>query len=221
MTYTLADLPMLGGLDDGRLRGLEAAARRRRYPAGQVLCTEGDPAEHLIVLLDGRVKAGRASPEGREVLLAVEAAPVAFDKTALLVDAPHRATLTALTPVEVAYLPRSTVLGLVAAEPTVAARLLRTLAATVRDLDDRLTDAAVRDVPSRVATWLVRRCAGGRVPLHAGQAGLGAEIGATRVSVNRALRGFERRGMIEIGTGEVIVLDPHALSHLAALPPPP
>ncbi|MFI9836762.1 Crp/Fnr family transcriptional regulator [Nonomuraea sp. NPDC051941] len=78
----------------------------------------------------------------------------------------------------------------------------------------------MRDVPSRVATWLVRRCAAGRVPLHAGQAGLGAEIGATRVSVNRALRGFERRGMIEIRAGEVVVLDPRALSRLAALPAP-
>ncbi|WP_207757342.1 helix-turn-helix domain-containing protein [Nonomuraea cypriaca] len=52
------------------------------------------------------------------------------------------------------------------------------------------------------------------MPLHAGQAGLGAEIGATRVSVNRALRGFERRGVIEIGTGEVIVLDRAALAGL-------
>ncbi|GAA3555251.1 Crp/Fnr family transcriptional regulator [Nonomuraea rosea] len=217
MTYTLADLPMFAELGEERIRGTAAAARWRRYPAGQVLCTEGDPAEHLIVLLSGRVKAGRVSAEGREVVLAVEAAPVAFDKTALLVDGAHRATRTAMTPVEVAYLPRPVVLELVATEPSVAARLLRTLATTVRDLDERLIDAAVRDVPARVATWLVRRCAGGRVPLHGGQAGLGAEIGATRVSVNRALRAFERRGMIAIGHGEVTVLDRPALARLAAV----
>ncbi|MEV0384452.1 Crp/Fnr family transcriptional regulator [Nonomuraea sp. NPDC050643] len=221
MTYTLADLPMLQGLGEERLRGLAARARRRRYPAGQVLCTEGDPADQLIVLLGGRVKAGRVSAEGKEVVLAVEEAPVAFDKTALLVDGAHRATRTAMTAVEVAYLPRAVVLEL-AGEPSVAARLLRTLAATVRDLDERLTDAAVRDVPSRVASWLLRRCAGGGpVPLHAGQAGLGAEIGATRVSVNRALRGFERRGVIEIGAGEVTVLDRRALARAARVPVPP
>ncbi|WP_326626267.1 Crp/Fnr family transcriptional regulator [Nonomuraea fuscirosea] len=221
MTYTLAGLPMFGGLGEERLRALEAVGRERRYGAGQVLCTEGDPADQLIVLLEGRVKAGRVSAEGREVVLAVEAAPVAFDKTALLVDGPHRATRTAMTAVRVAYLPRAAVMELVASEPSVAARMLRTLAATVRDLDERLLDAATRDVPSRVASWLVRRCAGGRVPLHGGQAGLGAEIGATRVSVNRALRGFERRGLIEIGAGEVVVLDPRLLAHLAAVPTPP
>ncbi|MEV4178504.1 Crp/Fnr family transcriptional regulator [Nonomuraea sp. NPDC049709] len=246
MAYTLADLPMFEELGEERLRGAAAVARLRRYAAGQVLCTEGDPADHLIVLLAGRVKAGRVSAEGREVVLAVEAAPVAFDKTALLVDGPHRATRTALTEVEVAYLPRAAVLELVDAEPSVAARLLRTLAATVRDLDERLLDAAVRDVPSRVAAWLVRRCAAARVPdtppdgqvdagpvpphdrhadagrvaLHGGQAGLGAEIGASRVSVNRALRRFERRGLIAIGSGEVVVLDRPALARLAAVPAP-
>ncbi|MEW9548756.1 Crp/Fnr family transcriptional regulator [Nonomuraea sp. NPDC050783] len=220
MTYTLADLPMLAGLEEERLRGLAALARHRRYPSGQVLCTEGDPAGELIVLLAGRVKAGRVSAEGREVVLAVEAAPVAFDKTALLVDGSHRATRTAVTAVEVAYLPRAAVLELVGGDPSVAARLLRTLAATVRDLDERLTDAAVRDVPARVASWLARRCADGgsadgRVPLHAGQAGLGAEIGATRVSVNRALRSLARRGVIELAPGEVVVLDRRALARLA------
>ncbi|TDE26990.1 Crp/Fnr family transcriptional regulator, partial [Nonomuraea mesophila] len=218
MTYALTDLPMFARLGEERLRGLPA--RPRRYPAGQVLCTEGDPADHLIVLLDGRVKAGRVSAEGREVILAVEAAPVAFDKTALLVDGTHRATRTALSAVEVAYVPRAAVLDLIAGEPEVAARLLRTLAETVRDLDERLTDAAVRDVPTRVAAWLVRRCAGGPVPLHGGQAGLGAEIGATRVSVNRALRGLERRGLIEISAGAVTVLDALALARLASVPAP-
>ncbi|TDD48700.1 Crp/Fnr family transcriptional regulator [Nonomuraea terrae] len=218
MTFALADLPMFAALTEERMGALASLARWRHYPAGQVLCTEGDPADQLVVLLAGRVKAARVSAEGREVVLAVEEAPVAFDKTALLVDGPHRATRTAMTAVRVAYLPRAAVLELVEAEPSVAARLLRTLAATVRDLDERLLDAAVRDVPARVASWLVRGCADGRVALHGGQAGLGAEIGATRVSVNRALRGFERRGIIAIGPGEVIVLDRPALTRIAAIP---
>ncbi|MCA2226861.1 Crp/Fnr family transcriptional regulator [Nonomuraea aurantiaca] len=219
MTHTLAALPMFRELGEEGLRRLESVARQRRYPAGQVLCTEGDPADQLIVLLDGRVKAGRVSVDGREVVLSVDAAPVAFDKTTLLVEGTHRATLTALTPVEVAYLPSVAVLEVIATEPSVAARLMRTLAQTVRDLDERLTDAVVLDVSARVAKWLVRRSEGGRVPLHAGQAGLGAEIGATRVSVNRALRSFERRELVEIGDGEVTVKDAGALARIAKTTP--
>ncbi|SEN76082.1 Crp/Fnr family transcriptional regulator [Nonomuraea pusilla] len=214
MTYELADLPMFRELGDR----LEPLARRRRYPAGQVLCTEGDPAGQLIVLLAGRVRASRAGVDGREVVLSVESAPVAFDKTALLLDGPHRATLTALTPVEVCYLPAGAVLEAVAAEPAVASRLLRTLATTVRELDERLTDVVVLDVPGRVAKWLLRRAADGPVRLDDGQSGLGAEIGATRVSVNRALRSFARRGLIETRDGEIRLLDRGALARISGLP---
>jgi CRP/FNR family transcriptional regulator len=218
MTHSLADLPMFRELGAKGLDSLDSVARHRRYPAGQVLCTEGDPAEELIVLLGGRIRAGRVSAEGREVVLAVEAAPAAFDKTALLVDSAHRATLTAVTPVEVAYLARVPVLEVIATEPSVAARMLRTLAETVRDLDERLTDAVVLDIPARVAKWLVRQATRGPVRLLAGQAGLGAEIGATRVSVNRALRAFERRGLITMGDGEVTLVDRQALARTAGLP---
>ncbi|WP_202637925.1 Crp/Fnr family transcriptional regulator [Bailinhaonella thermotolerans] len=218
MTSSLAGLPMLRGLPPERLRELESAARRRRYPAGQILCTAGDPVDHLLVLLGGRVKASRTGPDGRELVSAVSAAPRAFDKAALIAGRPHLATLTALTPVEVAYLPRAAVLALVESEPAVAARLLRTLAETVCDLGDRLADIALLPVPARVASWLVRRAAGGQVPLHGGQSGLAAEVGATRVSVNRALKSLERDGLITLLPGAVRVLDRQALDRLAERP---
>ncbi|MGI5270693.1 Crp/Fnr family transcriptional regulator [Nonomuraea sp. CA-218870] len=216
MTYALADLPMLSGLDAARVRELEGLARHRRYPAGQVLCTEGDPAGELIVLLEGRVRASRAGTDGREAVLAAPSAPVAFDKTALLAGGPHRATLTAVTAVRVAYLPGRAVRELVATEPAVAARVLLTLAETVRALDERLADAVLLDVPARLAKWLVRRR--GPVRLDGGQAGLAAEIGATRVSVNRALRAFERRGLVRLGRSEVTVLDRDALARIGGTP---
>ncbi|WP_158088549.1 Crp/Fnr family transcriptional regulator [Thermoactinospora rubra] len=213
MTHALAGLPMFRGvrLDD-------VPASRRRHPAGRVLCTQGDPADQLIVLLEGRVKAARLTAEGRELVLGIYDPPVAFDKTALLTGDRHRATLTAVTPVEVASVPREAVLRLIATEPAVSARLLVTLARAVRDLDERLADVALSDVPTRVARWLVRHAVpSGRIPLPGGQAGLGAQIGATRVSVNRALRGLERRGLIAIGDREVTVRDLAALSGLAGV----
>ncbi|MDH2424975.1 Crp/Fnr family transcriptional regulator [Sphaerisporangium sp. TRM90804] len=218
MPSSLSDLPMLHGVSAERLDALAARARHRRYPAGQVLCTAGDPVDHLVVLLGGRVKSARVGVDGREVVLRACGPPVAFDKAALLAGTPHRTTLTALTPVDVAYLPRHTILDLIAEEPSVAARLLRTLAETVCDLDERLTDVVLLDVTSRVAKWLVRNGADGPAVLHAGQSGLAAELGASRVAVNRALRSLERRGLIKITQGELHLLDHPALALLYDTP---
>ncbi|HET6215236.1 MAG TPA: Crp/Fnr family transcriptional regulator [Micromonosporaceae bacterium] len=215
MVHVLDDLPMFSGLPAAEVAALADSARHRRYPDGQVLCTAGDPADPLIVLLHGSARATRESPDGRVVTLARYEAPAGIDKIALLDGGAHPATVTALTDVEVTYLPRAAVLRLLTAHPTVAGRLLATVAGMVRDRDERLCDATLLDVPARVAKWLVRASDAGPVTLPQGQAGLAIELGASRVSVNRALKRFQTRGLVTVRTREVAVLDRAALAQIA------
>lgn len=73
-------LAQLGVDDRERLR---TSSSTRRYPRGQILRTQGDPADHLLILEAGRLKAGCTTARGREVVLGVHTAPAAFDKAAI------------------------------------------------------------------------------------------------------------------------------------------
>jgi CRP-like cAMP-binding protein len=137
-----AALPMLARLSAAEHDRLRAASFARNPPAGQVLQREGDPATYLLALEGGAVKASRSTAGGREMVLAIERAPAAFDKPALLGGRPHPATLTALTPVVVRYLPRVVFLDLLDREPSVRRQVLRMLAATVHQRTDQLIDMA-------------------------------------------------------------------------------
>jgi CRP/FNR family transcriptional regulator, cyclic AMP receptor protein len=219
MRYALEDLPLLAELPAEALAEVSAYARYRRYPTGQILCTEGDPADHLIVLLAGQVAESVCDADGREVVLAAYGAPAGIGKVALLDSGTHPATVTARTAVEVACLPRKPLLGAVTGHPGSAARLLATLARMVRERDQDRVDAALLSAPTRIARWLARRLedGGGVVPLPAGQAGLGAELGLSRVTVNRALQSLRVRGLIEIRSGGVRVVDVVGLARRAGL----
>ncbi|MBX6355475.1 MAG: Crp/Fnr family transcriptional regulator [Micromonosporaceae bacterium] len=200
MPYTLQDLPLLAELPPPVLAGLSALARYRRYPAGQILCTEGDPADQLIVLLAGEVVESVRGVDGTEVVLAGYGAPAGIGKVALLGSGTHPTAVTARTAVEVAYLPRGPLLAAVTGHPDSAARLLAALARMVRERDQNRVEAALLSAPTRVAGWLARRLEAGSttVRLPAGQAGLAAELGLSRVTVNRALRSLRARGLISI-----------------------
>jgi CRP/FNR family transcriptional regulator len=215
MAYALQDLPLLAELPSGTLAEVAAFARHRRYPAGQVLCTEGDPADHLIVLLAGEVAESVRDAKGREVVLAAYGAPAGIGKVALLDPGTHPATVTTRTAAEVAWLPREPLLKAVTGHPGSAARLLATLARMVRERDHSRVDAALLSAPAHVAKWLARRVGGGWVPLPAGQAGLGAELGLSRVTVNRALQSLRARGLIMIRPGGVWVIDAAGLARRA------
>jgi CRP-like cAMP-binding protein len=219
--HFLGELPLFAELPPATLEALARESRVRRYPRGQVLCSEGDPGDSLLVLEAGRVKIARFAAGGQEVVLAGAEAPAAFGELALLDGAPRSATITAQTPVVVRVLGRQTILELIEREPRVAMALLRTMAGMIRSTNERLADVLSLDVPGRVAKWLLGRArrhgapdpAGVVVPLGLSQGELAAELGTTRVSVNKALKGFEAQGLIALDPDRDAVV----LRDLAAL----
>lgn len=212
--HLLGDVPLFAELPPATLERLARESRVRRFPRGQVLCSEGDPGDSLLVLEGGRVRISRYSAGGQEVVLAAVEAPAAFGELALIDGAPRSATITAQTAVRVRVLGRDAVQTLIAREPSVAMGLLRAVTEMVRATNERLADVLSLDVPGRVAKWLLARAerrgtegdGGLTVPLGMSQGDLAAELGTTRVSVNRALKGFEARGVIALDLERDVVV---------------
>ena len=63
--------PLFAALDDEAAAALRATMVQTEVPRGQVLFHEGDPGDRLYVIVEGKVKLGRASGDGRENLLAI------------------------------------------------------------------------------------------------------------------------------------------------------
>ena len=219
--HRLADVPLFAGLPPVALADLAAASRVRRYAAGQVLWSEGDPGDALLVLEEGRVRVSRFTPAGGEAVLAVVEAPAALGELALLDGEPRDATVTAQGPVAVRLVPRSALLALLRREPAAAEGLLRTLAGWVRLANRRQADLLGLDVPGRLAKWLLGRAGddtgervrpGTTVVLGRTQGELAAELGTTRESLNRALRRFAERGLVAVEGDHVVLLDPTGLA---------
>jgi hypothetical protein len=99
--------------------------------------------------------------------------------------------------------------------------LLATLTGLVRLGNLRHADMLGLDVPGWLAKWLLRRAGdasgtrvapGAVVTLGRTQAELGAELAATRSTLNRALRELEHLGLIAVEGEEVTLLDPAGLA---------
>lgn len=114
-------------------------------------------------------------------------------------------------------IPAAELLDLIANVPSARQHVLLHLAKQVRGHQQQLVTTAFGDATARVAVWLVRTAAesGTRVPLPRGQDGLGQAIGVTRVSVNRALSGLARDGLVRVEPGAVTILAPELLAQRA------
>jgi CRP/FNR family transcriptional regulator, cyclic AMP receptor protein len=219
--HRLDTVPLFAEFSPEMLDSLARSSRVREYPKGQVICSEDDPGDSLIVLEQGQARVSRFTTTGQEVVLSVVDAPAAFGELALIDGAPRSATITATSPVTLRLIERSAFLEAVEREPALAVSLLHSLAGMVRGTNERLADLLTLEVPGRLAKWLLSRSetqppvAGSVVPFAISQSDLAADLGATRVSVNRALKTFERRHVIALEPHQIRLLDPDALRERA------
>jgi CRP/FNR family cyclic AMP-dependent transcriptional regulator len=219
----LRQAPLFAGLDDEAATALRSAMHEVRLSRGQVLFHQGDSGGELYVVIDGKVKMGRTSGDGRENLLAVLGPGQMFGELSLFDPGPRSSTVTAVTDTLMLALGQEQLLKWLTGRPEVARGLLSQLASRLRHLNEAVADLVFSDVPGRVAKALLdlaRRFGkptNGGVDVHHDltQEELAQLVGASRETVNKALADFAHRGWIRLEQRAVVILDVERLTHRA------
>lgn len=190
---------------------------------GTTLFSEGDPGESLYIVLAGKVKLGRRSPDGRENLVAVMGPSDQFGELSLFDPGPRTATATVVTDARLALLPKAALQAWVQDRPQIAMQLLRVVARRLRRTNTMLADLIFVDVPGRVAKQLLQLAQrfGSvegphlRVTHDLTQEELAQLVGASRETVNKALADFAARGWLRLEGKSVVILDRERLARRA------
>jgi len=207
----LADVPLFRVLGKEGIAAAAQAGSCRTYPPGQLICHQGEPGEHLYVVLEGLVKVVFTSEGGDEMVLNIMGPAEVFGELALLDGSPRSASVVTLQPSSIFVLPRAQLLELISRNPGLADGFLKLIGKLVRKLTEQAGDLAFLDLKGRLAKLLLRISEEDAmvrsVVLDGGltQSDLAGMIGASRPAVNRALRSFAARGLITI-QGRTIVL---------------
>ena len=205
------------GLDDAVRRDVQAVAAWRRFDRGVVLFHEGEAGGSLHVLMRGRVAIRATTPDGDTVTLNVIGPGAAFGELSLLDSATTRtASVQAIEPVQTLVLQRTDFNRLRRTYPSVDRLLVEYLAAQVRRLSERLTEALCFEARTRVLRRLLDLDAvfdGGPVPVT--QEEISTMAGTTRPTVNRVMQDLAEAGIIELGRGRFIVIDSTTLARAA------
>jgi CRP-like cAMP-binding protein len=197
----------------GEIEAIVAAARLRTFRRGQVVFTTGDPGDSLLVVLSGRVKVVARSVDGDELTLAIVQPGSVFGELSVTDGGPRSADAEALEESRLLVVPREAVQDVCSRVPSVALALANSIAATLRRLTEEASDLVFLDLPRRVAKVLLAqpRDGDGNIRQKMNQEQLAHQVGGSRQSVNIALRGFERRGWIEVHGRAVTVKEAAAL----------
>lgn len=218
----LGHLALFAGIGAAALDAVAQRTSVRTVPRDAILFRKGNPCEGLHIVLAGRVRVYRASPDGREQVLHVQGPGQALAEVPLLDGGPYPASARAAEESRVLFLPRRDFEWLYRNHPEVADAVLRELGRRLRRMVRLVETISLREVPTRVAMTLAERAEeagalhdGGEFPLPRTQEELAAELATTRESVARALGKLRRGGVIATRPGHVRVVDAAALSRIA------
>jgi CRP-like cAMP-binding protein len=211
----LARSPLFQGVLPADLERLATSMSRRRYRRNEVVFHQGDPGDSLHIVVDGRVKITRESPEGDEAIVATVGPGDAFGELVLLDGAVRSATATAIEATETLTMTRATFQGLVDSSDPFRWHLLGGIAHRIRRLTDQLAEVHFLDLSGRLALQLTRLAEEqdpsqeADIPLRPTltQSDLAAMVGGTRQRVNQILGDFADEGLIRNDAGRLVVCD--------------
>jgi CRP/FNR family transcriptional regulator, cyclic AMP receptor protein len=217
VTSILRQTSLLGSVPDEELKALAAISRLRNFRRGQVVFTRSDPGDTVVVVVSGRVKVTVRSADGGELTLAVIPPGGLLGELGVVDGGPRSADAETLEASQLLLIPRDAVRDICARVPSAAQALTNSVAATLRRLTEATADLVFLDLPRRVAKVLLSQPRGDDGIIRPGmsQEELAHQVGSTRQSVNAALRGFERRGWIEMQDRAVTVKQADALARFA------
>lgn len=215
-----ADLPA-AVRDELAARGTAREVARRER-----LFEQGDPADHLWFVVRGRVKLSQVGPEGQEVVVRFFGPGEIFGGVALLPGSRYPVGAEAVEAGRLVVWPHAVVGRLAAEHPPLALKTTATIAARMRELQDRFRELATERVPQRIARALLRLAAqagrrtdeGVLIDHPLSRRDLAEMTGTTLYTVSRVLSGWEDEGILAIGRQRVVVRDPQRLAAVAEEP---
>src|SRR5262245_3678510 len=197
-------------LPEAALAALAAIAVPIERPGGSFIQFEGDPAEAMYVLIDGRVKIARIGSNGREQVLNVIQPGGHFNTVPMFDGGPCPANAEALTDVTLLALPRDAMRRVVEQHPPLALALLKEFTGRLRHLVNLVDELALHTVQGRMAGLLLDQAEAserGEAAPPLTQAEMAARLGTVREMVGRTLKSFEALGLIRLDRGQITILD--------------
>lgn len=216
---TLRRVPLFQELTEGELAALAANVSTRRYAAGRIIFSEGDPGGDVLIVHQGAVRIVRAAPNGRQQLLAIERAGSSLGEVSVFDGGPYSATAIADSDVEVLAIRGAYFRSLCESQPRVAARVIRVLGHRLRRLRDLVEELSRGTVRDRLITHLLRLAeqngtpgsAGIEINLEENNEELAARLGTVREIVSRNLGRLHGEGLLRMRRRAITIPDLEAL----------
>ena len=208
----LSSMDLFSGVQQDLLEPIVEQSTVQSLQRGDMLFSEGDQANDLYIVLEGRVAIANRSFDGRESVVALMESGDLFGEMPLFRPDGRSADARVLENSSVVVIPYVPVKSLYQEHPEMLWKIVDMLAERLKVMDVALADSMFLDVTGRTAKRLLELAgADEEFELPVPQEELAGMIGASRERVNKSLASFIKLGWLTQKGEKYVILDRNQL----------
>ena len=212
------------GLNEKEFKEIIAIASLKRVEKEEILFSDCEEANGFYVVLSGKVKLYKVSPEGKEQIVQVISAPESFGEASLFLKGSHPFYAETLNDCQLFFFPKRDFHRLIKKHPRLSAKMTVALSQCVKRYASLIEDLSLKEVRSRIAKYLLdlplrqlkRARSTEEVELDLSRAQLASRLGTIRETFSKNLARMKTEGIIDVKKNKVLILNREALEKMAA-----
>jgi len=216
--------PLFAGLKEEDLKKIRTIASPKQVGKKEVLFSDGEEAKGFYVILSGKIKLYKISPEGKEQILHVVSAPDAFAEAALFLEGSYPAFAEALIDSQLLFFPKRDFIQLIEKNPQLSINIIVSLSHFLRRFASLIEELSLKEVSSRIAKYLIdlslKSAKEGKSPkeveLDLSKTQLASKLGTISETFSRTLAKMKTKGIIDVKKNRILILNREALEELAS-----
>lgn len=219
----LLNSPLLANLPPPEIDAALTSSKLVVKQDGAFYFMDADPATHVYILLEGKIKLTQLSPDGQQVILGYLSPGREFGIIAALQDAIYPVSAQAVGECRAFAWQKEAINQLMLRSPTLALNAMRIMARQLKEFQHRIQELSTQRVERRIARTVLRLAQqsgrkitqGVLIDLPITRQDLAEMTGATLFTVSRTLKQWERQGLVRSKRTQVIILNTHGLVTIA------
>ncbi len=187
---------------------------------GEYLFREGGPSEGFYIVQRGAINVHRVNATGKEQVIHLFRPVESFAEATLAMDGGYPADARATEETTVLLVPKAEFIDLLRKRPELALRMFGSMSQHLRVLVTLLDDLTLKDMETRLANWLLKRCPRpiprGPVVIQLDRTKrvLAAEMGTTSETLSRTLAKFRDQKLLRVKGNTLTLTSPRDLQKL-------
>ncbi|ETI89258.1 MAG: Crp/Fnr family transcriptional regulator [Clostridium butyricum] len=213
-------VPIFENLNNEELLKIVNTINHKEYAKGDVVFTEGNVANTLFFINEGKIKLYKYTKDGKEQILHVLSEGDFFGELELIKPSKYGFNSKAIIDSKICTLTKDEMKEIMMKNPEIGIKVLETVGERLSKVESLVQNLATNDVDSRMAYLLtdlmekygenIEKNISIELPLSREE--MANFIGVTRETISRKLKKFEDEKLIKIvGTKIIIILDEEGL----------